>query len=169
MPRDGTTEHHVERELRTAVLTLLLPVFFVLIGLSTRIDLLDSAYLWGVTAVVTLTAVGAKWGGSMLAARPTGEPWRDAAVIGVVLNIGGLTELVILSVGLELGVIDSTVFTVMVLMALVTTLTAAPLLRVVAPRRLRPVNQRVEEAPADEAVGARPRAVSGGSRRRRPG
>jgi Kef-type K+ transport system membrane component KefB len=122
----------VER-LETATSTILLPVFFVVAGLSTRIGLLDSAYLWGIAALVVAVAIGAKLGGSSVAARLTGESWRDALTIGVLMNARGLTEIVILTVGLELGVINQTVFTVMVLMALVTTFMTGPLLRVVRP------------------------------------
>ena len=69
----------------------------------------------------------------MIAARLTGETWQDAAAIGVLMNTRGLTELVILSVGLELGVISTTLFTMMVLMALATTLMATPVLALVSP------------------------------------
>jgi Kef-type K+ transport system membrane component KefB len=133
MPRERGIERDVRKKLETATLTLLLPVFFVVVGLATRVDLLDSAYLWAITALVVVTAIAGKWGGSMVAARLTGESWRDAAAIGVLMNTRGLTELVILSVGLELGVISPTVFTIMVLMALVTTLMATPMLALVSP------------------------------------
>ncbi|HEY3141118.1 MAG TPA: cation:proton antiporter, partial [Acidimicrobiales bacterium] len=134
MPRGSGIQLEVEQKLRTATLVLLLPVFFVVVGLSTRIDLLDRAYLWAVTAVVIAVAIIGKWGGSMLAARVTGESWRDASMIGILMNTRGLTELVILSVGLELGVISKTIFTIMVIMALVTTLMATPMLALVSPQ-----------------------------------
>ena len=69
----------------------------------------------------------------MLAARVMGEPWRDAAAIGILMNTRGLTELVILSVGLQLGIISTTLFTMMVIMALVTTLMATPMLALISP------------------------------------
>ena len=133
MPRGNGTQQEVKLRLETVTLALLLPVFFVVVGLATRIDLLDRAYLWGVTLAVIAVAIVGKWGGSMIAARITGERWRDANVIGILMNTRGLTELVILSVGLELGVINETIFTIMVLMALVTTLMATPMLALVAP------------------------------------
>jgi Kef-type K+ transport system membrane component KefB len=108
---------------------VLLPFFFTVVGLSTRIDLLDRPALWALALLVTATAVAGKWGGCVLAARLVGESWRDASTIGILMNTRGLTELVILRVGLELGVINTTVFTVMVLMALATTFMATPLLR----------------------------------------
>ncbi len=69
----------------------------------------------------------------MIAARAMGETWQDAAAIGILMNTRGLTELVILTVGLQLGVITTTLFTMGVLMALVTTLMATPLLALVSP------------------------------------
>jgi Kef-type K+ transport system membrane component KefB len=133
MPRRPQTQHGIHERLESAVLTFLLPVFFVVVGLATRVDLLDSWYLVGITLLVVLTAIAGKLGGSLLAARVTGENWQDAAAIGVLMNTRGLTELVILSVGLELGVITTTLFTIMVLMALVTTLMATPALALISP------------------------------------
>jgi Kef-type K+ transport system membrane component KefB len=133
MPRRPEIHQEVHQKLEHATLTLLLPVFFVVVGLATRVDLLNDAYLWGVTLLVIATAIAGKWGGSMFAARVTGEKWQDAAAIGILMNTRGLTELVILSVGLELGVISPTIFTMMVLMALVTTLMATPMLALISP------------------------------------
>jgi Kef-type K+ transport system membrane component KefB len=138
IPRDGAVQRDVEDKLQTATLTVLLPVFFVVVGLATRIDRLDSLYMWGVTLMVIAVAIAGKWGGAMVAARATGEGWRDANTIGVLMNTRGLTELVILSVGLELGVIEERIFTVMVVMALVTTLMAAPMLALIAPGHRHP-------------------------------
>lgn len=143
MPRPEVVRRQLVERLEPATLTVLLLMFFVVVGLSTRFDLLDSWYSWGVTAAITATAIAGKWGGSMIAARWVGETWRDAAVLGVLMNTRGLTELVILGVGLELGVIGEELFTSLVVMALVTTYMAAPLLAVLAPR-------------ARNAVGARP-------------
>jgi Kef-type K+ transport system membrane component KefB len=133
MPRRPELQRYVVDRLEHAVLTFLLPVFFVVVGLSTRVDLLRGWMLWGTTLLIIATAVLGKWGGAMVAARATGERWRDAAAIGILMNTRGLTELIILSVGLELGVISTTIFTMMVLMALATTLMATPLLSLVSP------------------------------------
>jgi Kef-type K+ transport system membrane component KefB len=151
MPRRAEVQMDIHDKLETTTLALLLPIFFVVVGLSTRVDMLDSAYLWGVTALVIAIAIAGKWGGSMLAARATGETWNDAAAIGILMNTRGLTELVILSVGLELGVITTAVFTIMVLMALVTTLMATPMLALVSPLYHRGMASLVEsEAGFDE-------------------
>ena len=133
MPRKAEIQQDIHQKLEHAVLTFLLPVFFVVVGLATRIDLLNSPYLLAVTLLVIATAIAGKWGGSMIAARLMGEKWQDAAAIGVLMNTRGLTELVILSVGLELGVISTTIFTMMVLMALATTLMATPMLALISP------------------------------------
>jgi Kef-type K+ transport system membrane component KefB len=133
MPRAPRAQRSIHEQLEPAVVTFLLPVFFIVVGLATRIDLLNGWYAWAVTALFIAVAIAGKWGGAMFAARLVGETWQDAASIGVLMNTRGLTELVILSVGLELGVIDTTVFTMGVLMALVTTLMATPILSVVSP------------------------------------
>lgn len=134
VPRSDGLPAAIEGQIRAATVTVLLPVFFAGVGLSTRIDRLDSLYLLGVTVLVVATAVAGKWGGALLAARAAGESWQDATIIGVLLNTRGLTELVILTVGLELGVIGRDVFTIMVVMALVTTMMASPVLDRLVPR-----------------------------------
>lgn len=129
LPRTPSIRDAFTSQLETAIKVVLLPVFFAVVGLSTQFGLLDSWSLWAVALAVVAVAVAGKVGGSSLAARSLGESWTDALTLGVLMNTRGLTELVILAVGLELGVINDTAFTVMVLMALVTTLMAAPLLR----------------------------------------
>jgi Kef-type K+ transport system membrane component KefB len=154
IPRRPEIQMEIHDKLETTTLTLLLPIFFVVVGLATRVDMLDSLYLWGITAVVVAAAIAGKWGGSMLAARATGESWQDAAAIGVLMNTRGLTELVILTVGLELGVITTTVFTIMVLMALVTTLMATPALALVSPlyhRGMTPDEVESDDPDAEDA------------------
>lgn len=124
-------------EIRALTDALLLPVFFMIVGLSTRLGLLDSPADWGIAALVLLVAVVGKLGGAGVAALATGATRRDAATIGVLMNTRGLTEIVILTVGLEREIISPTVFTMMVLMALVTTLMAAPALRALGVSALR--------------------------------
>lgn len=109
------------------MVVLLLPLFFAFTGLRTEITLIDDVQGWLVCALVILVAIVGKVGGSMIAARATAMPWRDAAVIGVLLNTRGLMELVILNVGLDIGVISRELFAMMVLMALATTFMTTPL------------------------------------------
>jgi Kef-type K+ transport system membrane component KefB len=169
MPRKPGLQSDIHGKLVHATLTLLLPVFFVVVGLSTRVDLLTSPYLLAVTVAVIATAILGKWGGSMIAARLTGERWQDAAAIGILMNTRGLTELVILSVGLELGVISTTIFTMMVLMALVTTLMATPMLALISPIYHRGMTAEEVEGGGlpdlPEAVGAGTGADPGGNGR----
>ena len=137
MPRTPGDRLLLVDRLEVTIGTLLLPVFFMMVGLSTELGLVDTAQLWGLTAAVIAVAVLGKLGGAGLAARAVGETWRDSWTIGVLMNTRGLTEIVILSVGLERGIISETMFTIMVLMALATTIAAVPLLRRIAPVTLR--------------------------------
>lgn len=134
MPRRPEWQRSVHERLDLVVTHLLLPVFFVMTGLSTHVEGLRTVGVWGVVVLVILVATAGKLGGTALAARAVGERWSDALTLGVLMNARGLTELVVLSVGLELGIISSTMFTVMVLMALTTTLMAPPLLRLIERR-----------------------------------
>ena len=104
----------------------LVPVFFVYSGLNTRIGLLATPGLWALALLVLAIAIAGKGLACMAAARAAGEAWRDALAIGVLMNARGLMELIILNIGLERGVITPTLFTIMVVMALVTTLMASP-------------------------------------------
>jgi Kef-type K+ transport system membrane component KefB len=106
--------------------TLFLPLFFVFSGLNTRVGLIDSAFLVGVSALVLLAASAGKALGCAAAARACGESARDALSIGALMNARGLVELIALNVGLQRGLITPTLFTVMVVMAVGTTLSASP-------------------------------------------
>ncbi|MFF4898583.1 cation:proton antiporter [Streptomyces sp. NPDC001068] len=115
--------------MRTFAVPVLLPLFFVSTGLRTDVGLLGSSgthWLWA--AAVLAVAVVGKWGGGTLAARFSGRGWRDAMSLGALMNCRGLTELVVLNIGLGLGVIGPELFTVLVLMALVTTAMTTPAL-----------------------------------------
>jgi Kef-type K+ transport system membrane component KefB len=125
MPR-GAVTRHLEEAMTPLTTGLLLPMFFINSGLNTRIGLLDSASLWGVALLVLLVACLGKGIACGLAARLNGEPARESFAIGALMNSRGLMELIILNIGLERGVITPTLFTVMVLMAIVTTLMAMP-------------------------------------------
>ena len=110
---------------------LLLPLFFVFTGLRTEIGLINEPYLWKVTGCIILVAVVGKFFGSALAARFVGQNWRDSLTIGALMNTRGLMELVVLNIGYELGVLSPKIFTMMVIMALVTTFMTGPLLDII--------------------------------------
>lgn len=109
-------------------LILLLPLFFVFTGLRTEIGLINEPYLWKITGFIILVAVAGKFFGSALAAKFVGQNWRDSLTIGALMNTRGLMELVVLNIGYELGVLSPKVFTMMVIMALVTTFMTGPAL-----------------------------------------
>ncbi|MBL7953036.1 MAG: cation:proton antiporter [Flavobacteriales bacterium] len=112
-------------------LVLLLPLFFVFTGLRTRIGLLNEGDLWLVCAAVIGVAVLGKLGGSALAARFTGNSWKDSLAIGALMNTRGLMELVVLNIGYDLGVLTPKIFAMMVIMALVTTFMTGPALSLI--------------------------------------
>jgi Kef-type K+ transport system membrane component KefB len=107
---------------------LLLPLFFVFTGLRTEIGLINEPYLWKVTGLIILVAVVGKFFGSALAAKFVGQSWRNSLTIGALMNTRGLMELIVLNIGLALGVLTTEVFTMMVIMALVTTFMTGPAL-----------------------------------------
>ncbi|WP_369752676.1 cation:proton antiporter [Flavobacterium sp. WC2409] len=107
---------------------LLLPLFFVFTGLKTEVGLINDPYLWKVTGAIILVAVGGKFLGSALAAKFVGQNWKDSLTIGALMNTRGLMELIVLNIGLELKVLTPEVFTMMVIMALVTTFMTGPAL-----------------------------------------
>ncbi len=124
---DGLAEQLADR-IEAVVAAVLLPVFFAFTGLRTSVGLVQGAGAWALTGLVLLVAVAGKVGGSAGAARLLGMPWREALSVGALMNTRGLMELVILNVGLDIGVITPTLFAMLVLMALITTVMTAPLL-----------------------------------------
>ncbi len=138
MPRDADMSQALWLRIEALIVVLLLPLYFALTGLRSSVFLISGAR-WLICAVIIGTAIVGKLGGSTLAARVSGLSWREATAVGILLNTHGMVELVILNIGLDLGIIPPALFSIMVLMALVTTLMAAPLLSLVY--RERPTNQ----------------------------
>lgn len=123
------------RQVRLFTMAVLLPLFFAQTGLKTSLAGAGSAAMvWMLLLAVLAVAVVAKLVGAITAARLAGESWRDSAALGVLMNCRGLTEIVVADIGLQLGVIDRTMFTVLVLMAAITTALTAPLLALIARR-----------------------------------
>ena len=106
----------------------LLPLFFAFSGLRTHLGLLNDAASWLVCAGVIAVAMLGKLGGCMGAARFMGMKWNESFAIGALMNTRGLVELIALNIGYDLGILSPEIFTMMVLMALVTTFIAGPLL-----------------------------------------
>jgi Kef-type K+ transport system membrane component KefB len=129
VPHDSRLAHEIRTRLEDAVVTFLLPVFFVYTGLRTEISLVHSLRDWIVCGAIILAASAGKFGGSYTAARLTGLGGREAASLGILMNTRGLMELIVLNVGLDLGVLSPTLFAMFVLMALVTTFATTPILQ----------------------------------------
>jgi Kef-type K+ transport system membrane component KefB/nucleotide-binding universal stress UspA family protein len=136
MPKGNRFVRTLTDKLEDFTVVFLLPIFFAYTGLQTRIGVLNSGEMWFYCALVILVACAGKFGGSTLAARACGMPWRDAGAVGILMNTRGLMELVILNVGRELGVITDAIFAMMVIMALTTTALTTPILHLVYPRKL---------------------------------
>ena len=126
MPR-GKFAEELHRLMYPLTVALLLPVFFVYSGLNTKIGLVNTPYLWGLTAIVLFVAIAGKGVACYLAARWHGESHKESMAIGTLMNARGLMELIILNIGLQRGIIEPALFTIMVLMAVVTTLMATPI------------------------------------------
>lgn len=148
MPRHAGLTEDVTGRIEDFTVTLLLPLFFAFTGLKTNIGLLDRPELWLMTAVLLAVAMVGKLFGAALAARITSFKWRESAVIGTLMNTRGLTELIVLNLALEKGVISDALFAMLVIMALVTTLMAGPLLGLLDPRNElgAPVEEELAEA-----------------------
>jgi Kef-type K+ transport system membrane component KefB len=128
IPHESRIARELLASIQNVVLTLFLPIFFAFTGLHTQIGLLGGLDAWLWCGLIVLVASLGKFGGSYVAARATGFGARDAAALGVLMNTRGLMELIVLNVGLELGVVTPTLFAMLVIMAIVTTLATAPLL-----------------------------------------
>lgn len=131
MPRRAGLTDDVSRRLEDFVVAVLLPLFFVVTGLRTEVGQLDRLEYWLLGLLILVVAVVGKWVGAMAAARYSGMSLRESTAVGVLMNTRGLTELIVLNIGLDLGLISPALFTILVLMALITTFMAGPILRLV--------------------------------------
>lgn len=133
IPHDSKIAEQLAEKLTGLVTTLLLPAFFAFIGMRTQIGLVSGSQQWLVCLAIIAVATIGKFGGTLGAARIMGLGWRDSASLGVLMNTRGLMELIVLNIGLDLGIISPTLFAMMVLMALVTTLATSPILHALVP------------------------------------
>jgi Kef-type K+ transport system membrane component KefB len=136
MPKGQKFVQYVLDRFETVTVTLLLPLFFAFTGLRTNIGLVKGAEMWMYCGLIVLVATVGKLGGSTLASWLTGMPVREAAGLGTLMNTRGLMELVILDIGLDIKVISPALFSMMVIMALITTFMATPLLSWFCPDRI---------------------------------
>jgi Kef-type K+ transport system membrane component KefB len=127
-PRIPAWQATLKNRLNTFVSVLLLPFFFALTGMRTRLDLLTGPNVWLWTAILLALAIAGKMGGATLTSRWTGQSWRDALALGALLNTRGLVELIVLNIAYSAHVFSPALFTMLVLMALLTTMMTTPLL-----------------------------------------
>jgi Kef-type K+ transport system membrane component KefB len=148
VPKENGFAKALADKLEDFVVVFMLPLFFAYSGLRTQLGLVTGAGAWGLCALITLVASVGKFGGSAAAARLTGLSWRESSAIGILMNTRGLMELIVLNIGLDLGVISPTLFSMMVVMAVVTTFAASPLLQLV----YRELHSNASKQEIDDAV-----------------
>ena len=154
MPKHAHFVHALTEKLNDVAVVLLLPIFFAFTGLRTSIGLMSGVQMWFFCALIIFVAILGKFGGSSIAARLTGVTWREAGALGTLMNTRGLMELVLLNIGLDIGVISPALFTMLVLMALVTTFMTSPVLEWiyfarVVPREYEPIGVEAEGSATD--------------------
>jgi Kef-type K+ transport system membrane component KefB len=136
MPR-GLFAQELKKKVEPLAVVLLLPMFFTYSGLNTRMDMVNTWPLLLIALGILAASILAKFGACYLAARVAGEDNRTALGIGALMNARGLMELIIINIGLQKGIIGPTLFSMMVLMAIVTTMMASPLFEIVYGRKAR--------------------------------
>jgi Kef-type K+ transport system membrane component KefB len=130
MPNVSGFRHKVGERVGAFGSVLLLPLFFVFTGLRTQIGLLDDLEGWSICLLITAVATLGKLGGSAAAARFTGMNWRESLQLGALMNSRGLMELIALNIGYDLGILSPRIFTMLVIMAVLTTMMTGPLLTI---------------------------------------
>jgi Kef-type K+ transport system membrane component KefB/nucleotide-binding universal stress UspA family protein len=154
MPKHPGLTRELAQKTEDFVLTFLLPVFFAYSGLRTQIGLLNRPILWALCALVVAVAIVGKYFGTYIAAKVSGIESREASALGWLMNTRGLTELIVLNIGLSLNVISPLLFTMLVIMALVTTFMTSPLLELTYPKdRIR--EQVAIQPVVEESIGYR--------------
>ncbi|MDR3703715.1 MAG: cation:proton antiporter [Candidatus Sulfopaludibacter sp.] len=128
IPKGGKLEQDLHERLESVTVVLLLPLFFAFTGPRTSIGLLNHPRLWLLCGLIVIVAIVSKLLVSAVVVHASGMPWRESLAVGVLVNTKGLVELVILNVGLDLHILSPTLFSMMVIMALATTLMTTPLL-----------------------------------------
>jgi Kef-type K+ transport system membrane component KefB len=129
MPEEGAFKAKLIASVEDVSTLVLLPLFFAFTGLRTEIGLLNDLDGWLICGLIIAVAVVGKMGGTIAAARWTGLDWRESAGLGALMNTRGLVELVVLNIGYDIGILTPKIFTMLVIMAIVTTMMTGPLLR----------------------------------------
>jgi Kef-type K+ transport system membrane component KefB len=128
IPKNSFLEKQIVNRISDLTMVMFLPLFFVYTGLRTNAGILNTGGLWFSFLLILLCAVTGKFAGSALVARALGQTWKDSLSIGALMNTRGLMELIVLNIGYDMGILSTEIFSMMVLMALLTTMMASPLL-----------------------------------------
>ena len=131
MPSNINFRNVLIEKIEDVSLVLLLPIFFVITGLRTEIGLLNDLHLWFITFLIIVVAIIGKFLGSAISLKFVGQNWRDSLIIGALMNTRGLMEIVVLNIGYDLGVLSPEIFSMMIIMALVTTFMTGPTLNLI--------------------------------------
>ncbi len=129
IPHDSLIARDTTARLQDFVAILFLPAFFALTGLKTQVGLLNTPGDWLICAMIIVLAIAGKFGGAFVGAKLSGNGSKDSAILGILMNTRGLVELIVLNIGLSVGILSPALFTMLVIMALVTTFMTGPLLR----------------------------------------
>ncbi len=128
IPKNEYLQKRIIDRISDVTIVMLLPLFFVYTGLRTQAALLNTPMLWRSFIMILICAVTGKFGGSALVAKALGQSWRNSLSIGALMNTRGLMELIVLNIGYDMGILSPEIFSMMVLMALITTMMTNPLL-----------------------------------------
>ena len=135
IPHNSAIARHVRERIEDVVRVRFLPAFFAFTGLRTEIGLVQSVNDWLMCLLIIALATIGKFGGATLAARVSGLDWRNSAALGILMNTRGLVELIVLNIGLDLGILTPRLFTMLVIMAVVTTMMTSPILMALLRKR----------------------------------
>ncbi len=133
-PHNSRVAKELTDRLQDLVQIMFLPAFFAFTGMRTQFGLLQTQEEWQLCGLIILVATAGKFGGTFVVAKLMGLNWRDSAGLGILMNTRGLVELIVLNIGLDLQIISPTLFTMLVIMALVTTFLTTPVLSLVTYR-----------------------------------
>ncbi|MEN3748967.1 cation:proton antiporter [Sphingomonas sp. HF-S3] len=164
MPR-GLLTREIKRQMEPFTIALLVPMFFAFSGLNTQLTMVNSWDLAAIAAVILVGSIAAKALACWAAARATGQDNPTAMAVGALMNARGLMELIIINIGLQKGIIGPALFSMLVVMAIVTTLMASPLFELVYGRKARAsgqlgqLNEEEDEEDIPVRGGARTRTV----------
>jgi len=146
VPRENQFAKYFIERIEDIVVIVFLPLYFTFSGLRTNVGSLNDGVSWGlVILVITIACVGKITGGT-ISARLLKNSWRDSFAIGILMNTKGLVEVIVLNIGLDVGVLNTKVFTIFIIMALVTTFMTTPIIHFFYLKRSKKEKELKEES-----------------------